>query len=129
MKRLVLILSLVGLFTAPTIAQQSTTRFFFAYTYENLTIDNTAGGIPFTSSKVTSTTGSANAVTFSIECSGGGTTCPFRMTIDGTTPTTSVGMRLDYGSIVTIYNRTSIIAFRGIREGATSAILNVTYLQ
>jgi hypothetical protein len=107
----------------------STTRFFFAYDYENLTVDDTSGGVAFTSSKVTSSTAThnANAVTFTIECSDASTSCPIRMTLNGTAPTTSVGMLADYGSSITIYNHTSIVAFRAIRTGSTSAVLNIQY--
>lgn len=110
-------------------AQNTTTRFFIAYDYENLTIDSTSGGIAFTASKVTTSTTQAQSVTFTIACDGGATSCPIRMTLNGTAPTTSVGMRADYGSSVTIYSHQNIVAFRAIREGSTSAILNTTYFK
>lgn len=116
-----------ALATITNAQSNSTTKFFFAYDYENVTIADTAIG--FTTSKVTSSTAThnANAVTFTIECSDGSTSCPIRMTLDGTTPTTTVGMLADYGSSITVYNHTSIVAFRAIRTGATSAVLNTQY--
>lgn len=113
-------------------AQQNTTRFFIGCEYENLTVDNTAGGVGFTASEYQSSAclSGAQSVTFTIECSGGGTSCPIRMMLDGTTAvTSSVGMRADYGQSVVIYGLTSLIRFRAIREGATSAILNVQYFR
>lgn len=123
---LVLVLSTI---TTASARQNNTTRFFIAYDYENLTIDDTAGGIAFTASKVINSSNpieTAQLVTFTVDCSAG-TDCPIRMTLDGTAPTTSIGMRAIYRDSVTIYSITNISAFRAIREGATSAILNVTY--
>jgi len=125
---LVLVLSTI---TTASARQNNTTRFFIAYDYENLTIDTTVGGVPFTASKVINSSNpieTAQSITFTVDCSAG-TVCPFRMTLDGTAPTTSVGMRADYGSSVTIYSITNISAFRAIREGVTSAVLNVTYFR
>lgn len=112
-------------------AQNITNRFFLAYSYENLTVDSTSGGVAFTTTKVNPSGVAYNAqsITFTIACDGGGTSCPIRMTLDGTAPTTSVGMRADYGSSVTIYSHSNILAFRAIREGSTSAILNTTYFR
>ena len=115
----------------PLSAQNNTTRFFFAYDYENITIDNTAGGKGFTASKIRNSSNSvetAQLVTFTIYCASG-TDCPIRFTLDGTAPTTSVGMRAIYGQSVSIYALVNIEAFRAIREGATSAVINVTYFR
>lgn len=127
MKRNVLLrVAILVLATLSLSAQNTTTRFFIAYDYENLTIDSTVGGVGFTVSKINASDGPANQVTFTIDCSAG-TTCPIRMTADGTAPTTSVGMRADYQQSVTIYSRTNITAFRAIQEGGTSAIINVQF--
>ena len=131
MRKVLLTLVLVLSSVTGAKAQNNTTRFFIAYDYENLTVDTTVGGVPFTASKVTNSSNpieTAQLVTFTVACSSG-TSCPVRFTIDGTAPTTSVGLRIDYGTTVSIYNLTNISAFRAIREGATSAILNVTYLR
>lgn len=110
-------------------AQASTTRFYFAYDYGNVTVDATVGGVPFPATDLAWTSNPVNTaqlVTFTIDCAAG-TTCPIRFTIDGTVPTTSVGMRADYQTTISIFNRPNLVNFRAIREGATSAILNVTY--
>jgi len=122
-----IILSLILILVLPTIiiAQNNTTRFFVAYDYENLTVDTTVGGVSFDSTIVGST---AQSVTFTVACASG-SSCPIRFTLDGTAPTTSVGLRADFEQSVTIYSNTNIKAFRAIREGATSAVLNVTYFR
>lgn len=123
---------LIGLATSSAFGEQNTTtRFFFAYDYENITIDNTAGGKAFTATKIQNASNpveTAQLVTFTVDCTSG-TDCPIRFTLDGTAPTTSVGMRVVYGQSVSIYALSNIIAFRAIREGATSAIINVTYFR
>lgn len=128
MRRLILLTLLFCAFSLTGSAQNNTTRFFIAYDYENLTVDDTVGGVAFTASKINASDGPANSVTFTVDCASG-TDCPIRMTIDGTAPTTSVGLRIVYGQSVTIYSITNIRAFRAIREGATSAVINVQYFR
>lgn len=133
MKRLLLLsFALVIAFSSNIDAQNNTTRFFIACEYENITIDDTAGGKGFTAAKYNATecggTNGAASVTFTVACASG-TDCPIRMTLDSTAPTTSVGLRLLYGQSVTIYSITNIKQFRAIREGATSAVLNVQYFR
>lgn len=124
-----ILLSILLLSSLTGRAQNNTTRFFYAYTYENITIDGTSGGKAFTASKVTGNeTSTADSATFTIDCSSG-TTCPIRMTLDGTAPTSSVGMRADYQQSITIYGHSNLVAFRAIRESSTSAIINVTYFR
>ena len=131
LKRILVICALLVL-ALPLNAQNSTTRFFVACEYENVTIDSTAGGIGFTAAEYNATecggTNGAASVTFTVACASG-TDCPIRMTLDSTAPTTSVGMRAIYGQSVTIYSITNIKTFRAIREGATSAVLNVQYFR
>ena len=129
MKKLFTLVMLV-LVTSTLAAQNSTTRFFFAYQYGNLTVDGTSGGVPFPAAKVdvvATPMNSAQLVTFTVACASG-TTCVVRFTLDGTAPTTTVGMRAFYGDTVSIYSHTSIVAFRAIRE-SDSAVLNVTYFR
>lgn len=131
MKKLILSLFILAL-TLPLNAQNTTTRFFIACEYENITIDNTVGGKGFTAAEYNATecggTNGAASVTFTVACAAG-TDCPIRMTLDSTAPTTSVGLRALYGQSVTIYSITNIKAFRAIREGATSAVINVQYFR
>lgn len=126
MKRLVFALLFILCVPNIIIAQNNTTRFFIAYDYENITVDNTVGGKGFTASKINGS--QAQSVTFTVDCASG-TDCPIRITLNGTAPTTSVGMRVVYGQSVTIYSNSNIRNFRAIREGSTSAIINVTYFQ
>lgn len=113
------------------IAQNNTTRFFIPYDFGNLTVDSTSGGVPFPAAKVTNTSDpveTAALVTFSVSCSSG-TSCNVRFTVDGTAPTTTVGILLQYGQIVNIYQHNAIENFRAIKEGATDAVLNVQYFR
>jgi len=124
---------LAGLLILPAtlVAQQNTTRFFIPYDFGNLTVDTTSGGVPFPAAKVTNPNDpveSANLVTFSVSCASG-TSCNIRFTLDGTAPTTSVGILLQYGAVISIYQHNAIENFRAIREGATSAVLNVQYFR
>jgi hypothetical protein len=132
MKKLLIVVAFLFL-TAPTLkAQNNTTRFFIACEYENITVDNTAGGKSFTSTEYKSSACGLGAAlaTFTIECSGGGTSCPIRIMLDGTTTVTaSVGIRADYRDAVSIYSITNLTNFRAIREGATSAVINVQYFR
>lgn len=55
-------------------------------------------------------------------------TAPIRWRDDGTDPTSTVGMIANPGTILTLENRDRTEKWRGIRTGATSATLSVTYL-
>jgi hypothetical protein len=56
-------------------------------------------------------------------------TAEIRYTIDGTTPTSSVGTLLEIGDVLTITGHDSIMRFRAIRTGAVSGVANCTYSQ
>ena len=136
MKRLPSFLLILGLilfpFISPVNGQNTTTRFFIAYDYENLTVDSTAGGVALDADKVSNPSNpveSAQLITFSVTCDGGGTSCNSRFTLDGTAPTTANGILVQYGAIISIYQHNNIVNFRAIREGATSAIYNVQYFR
>lgn len=125
-----LVLSVL-LIPSTLIAQSNTTRFFIAYDYENLTVDNTAGGVALDSDKVTNPSNpieSAQLITFSVSCASG-TDCPARFTLDTTAPTTTVGILVSYGQIISVYQHDSIANFKAIRTGATSAVFNVQYFR
>jgi hypothetical protein len=129
MKKLIFLF--IVLFSVGLTAQSNTTTFRIAYEFENLTVDATAGGVAFDEDKVTNPNNpveTAQLVTFSVSCSAG-TTCNIRFTVDGTAPTTTIGMLLQYGQIVSIYQHNNIVAFRAIKEGATDAVLNVQYFR
>lgn len=56
-------------------------------------------------------------------------TAPFRWTDDGvTTPSATVGMQQFPGDVIEITNRNRIENFRAFRTGATSAVIQVSYL-
>ncbi len=112
---------------SPVAALAQITR--YAYAYEQLTVSSTAVG--FTASKVKSTTtaiNQANQVVFSVNCASG-TTCILRYTIDGTTPTASVGLRALYGDTIKIDGYGNNTLFRGIRETSTDVKLDVAFLR
>lgn len=128
-------LKLVALFvllSAGTLtAQNNTTRFFIPYDYEDLTVDDTAGGVALDEDKVQNPSNpieSAQLITFSVSCASG-TSCNIRFTLDGTAPTTTAGILVSYGMIVNIYQHNAIQNFRAIRESSTSAVINVQYFR
>lgn len=90
---------------------------------EALTFDNTAGGIGFTTSKIAVGSVVAGKAVFVLE----GGQC--RFTVDGTAPTTTVGMLADIGDVITIDNDTDVKNFKCIRTGATSGTAFVTYFR
>lgn len=129
MRKLLLSLAVACALISTTVHGQTntTTRFFFTYAKETLTISNTA--LPFTASKVQSPTIPANSaafVTFTVNCASG-TTCALRFWTDGSTPTSSQGLRAPYGTIVQIYNHTDISNFKAIRETSVDVILDIQY--
>lgn len=126
---------LISLILLPTISLHGQTpvnditRFFFAYTTESITIDSTAGGKAFTTTKIKQTTTpyyKAQLASFRVECSAS-TPCPIRFTVDGTAPTTSVGTVLNESDTLNIYAYDNILKFRAIRTGSNSAIIQPTY--
>jgi hypothetical protein len=118
---------LVVLFSVGLTAQSQniTNRFFTAYDVENLTV--AASSIGFTASKVTPTgvPYRANLITFKVDCAT--TACDISFTIDGTTPTASVGMLASKGDVVQLYNYANIRNFRAIRVGADNATLRTIF--
>jgi hypothetical protein len=54
-------------------------------------------------------------------------TAQIRFTVDGTTPTSTVGTLLEVGDIVEVRSADLVLAWRGIRTTATDGKLNCTY--
>lgn len=88
---------------------------------ESITIADTAIG--FTASKITPTTNKdvIRQAVCTVE------TAQIRFTVDGTTPTVSIGHPVEAGEAFTINGYDDIVAFRAIRTGGTSGLIQVTY--
>ena len=82
---------------------------------ESITVDDTAGG--------TSLSAPSKARTASIQV----LTANIRFWTDGGTPTTSAGIRAGDGDWILLSTPDEISGFKAIREGSTSATLQVTY--
>lgn len=85
--------------------------------YEAITIDNTVGGKACTTAKV----GTCTKAFISVE------TAQIRFTIDGTAPTTTAGHLLNPGDNLKLDSAEDIAAFRAIRTGAISGVIQCTY--
>ena len=89
--------------------------------FETLTIDNTVGGIPLTSTKVNTTPPRKKAF---ITCE----SAQLRYTLNGTSPTSSTGHLMNPMDGLTLEGYYQMNNFRAIRVGSTSATIQVTYL-
>lgn len=112
MRRLLLLLTVVGVLIVPLGAQTN------LVTFENVTIDNTSAGIGFTASTITPPGAPIMTV-----CKGKLETAQIRYRYDGTAPTTSVGALVDIGDVVTITGYAYLQAFRAIRTGGSSGTI------
>lgn len=92
------------------------------YAFEQVTVDNTAGGKALTSSKITPS-GQPMATSASCRLE----TAEIRYTIDGTAPTTTVGTLLEPGDTLVISGHDVLVTFRAIRTGASSGIFDCNY--
>lgn len=116
MTRLLLTL-LLWLIAAPALAQTYTANV-------QLTIDSTAAGISFTASDILA--GSGHPQVNSASCTSNSSGGDFRYRVDGTAPTTTVGVLVPAGGNIVFTDVLSLIAFKGIRTAATSAVLSCT---
>lgn len=90
--------------------------------YEAVTVDNTAGGVPLTTSKYWASSKIVSDYAIVIL-----EAAPIRFTVDGTTVTSSAGMPLlPYQSFV-LRTFDELKNFRAIRIGDASGSLKVTY--
>lgn len=94
--------------------------------YESLTIDATAGGIPLTVAKYLDVTTSKVLADYAIATI---ETADIRFTIDGTSPTASVGHPLEAGRVMLLENYDELQKFRGFRSTSVSGNLKVTYFK
>ena len=91
-----------------------------AYNAESITVSNTAIG--FTSATISPERRTKpDKAVFVVE------TAQIRFTVDGSTPTTTVGFLAQIGDIVTINGEGDIKNFRAIRTGATDATIQPVY--
>jgi len=89
-----------------------------ALNYEEVTVDNTAGGVALTAAKYA---GAARAVIIV-------KTAPINYRVDGkAAPTATSGMPADDRDTIELTSNAEIVAFRAIRTGSVSAVLHVTY--
>lgn len=90
--------------------------------FEAVTVANTAIG--FTAANINNVTGihpPATQATCRLE------TAQVRYTVDGTTPTTTVGVLLEVGDQLALVGNDTLNAFRAIRTGGASGQLDCTY--
>lgn len=95
--------------------------------YEKLTIDDTVGGVGFSTSKTYGPVDTFMPLRACKEVFCTLETGPIRFTLDGTAPTTTTGHLMNAGDTLTIRNAFDIQNFRAIRTTATSGELFVTY--
>ncbi len=90
---------------------------------ESLTVDSTAGGVPLTATKYTS---SGQLIATYVHCQV--QAAAIRVTEDTTAPVAGgPGLLFNPGDIFEIWGADEIKAARFIREGSTSATLEVNY--
>jgi len=94
---------------------------YVAYQFESLSVTDSAVG--FDTNKIDDGTELAKRVIISVD------TAQIRWTMDGTTPTTTVGHLANRFDIIVITGTFNIKNFKAIRTGATSATLDTTFLR
>lgn len=89
------------------------------FSFEQLTVDNTAGGKSLTATTIEPDGGVERIFgVCRLE------TAQIRYTLDGTAPTTTVGTLLNIGDVLEITGTDALRAFRAIRTGADSGVLD-----
>lgn len=128
---LVMLVVALGMQSSSATAQQSptTTSVYSAYGYQALTVDNTAGGVQFSTTILNEAQAlgrTIQMVQFRVACAAS-SPCSINTRWDGSAPTTTVGFQLNEGDIANLYGVQNIKFFRAIRTGANSAVLHVVY--
>lgn len=90
--------------------------------FEQITVANTAIG--FTTTKITPNPGGGSQA---ILATCRNETAEIRYTIDGTTPTTTVGTPIEALEVFYVSGHDSLVRFLAIRTTGTSATLDCTY--
>lgn len=86
--------------------------------FEQLTVDATVGGKALTGA----TYGASRYAEVVVE------TAPLRYTTDSTPPTATLGILTVPGDVIELESNEEIVAFRAIRMGSVSAVINCTYM-
>lgn len=95
---------------------------FKAYDTESITVADSAIGFSADTFAPAGKTDKPDRVVFQVE------TAQIRFTIDGvTTPTASVGLIGNVGDLITLTGEPDAKAFRAIRTGGTSAVIQPVY--
>lgn len=92
-------------------------RNFVTTGFESLTVDGTAGGKALTAA----TYGTSRYALITIYAAN------IVWTTGGTAPTSTVGHHFSPADRIWLDSHEDIVSFRAIREGATNAVINVTY--
>ncbi len=85
------------------------------FAYESVTVADSATGL------TPATYASATCAEMTLE------TAQIRMQVDGTNPTSSEGHLVEVGDTITLTSAAQIAGIKGIRTGAVSGVLKVTY--
>ena len=109
----VALLALVALLTGRPAETQTVPVVFASVTY-----DDTSGGVGFLAATLRPAGGAPMQ-----SCQGKIETAAIRFRYDGTAPTTTVGALLDIGDSIVIHGLGHLDAFRGIRTGASSGVI------
>lgn len=90
-----------------------------AVSQETITVDDTAGGKPLTSTKITPQVEYALCQVL---------TAAIRVTLDGTPPVAATtGFLFNTGEFFEVWGHGDLLALRAIRDTGTSGVLEVTY--
>jgi Flp pilus assembly pilin Flp len=112
MRRYALLLAVLATVVVPAGAQVQTT-------FETVTFTNAATG--FTASTLAPNGNQGPVMT---RCYGKLETAQIRYRVDGTSPVAGTGVLVDVGDILTVSGRAQLLAFEGIRTGATNGVIN-----
>ena len=93
-----------------------------SFTQEDITVDNTAGGVPLTPSNIVSTP-PAKAATLIVETA----QIRWKKDVAGTVTATTGGFVANVGAVIFLDNANDMANFRAIRTGSTSGKLHVEY--
>lgn len=88
-------------------------------TFETLTVDATVGGVGLATATI-----KPSGQPQMTGCTGRVATAQIRYRYDGTAPTSTVGTLLEIGDTLTLEGLPYLVAWRGIRTGATSGVMS-----